>query len=81
MPDPSRDALISLCERVLSAEITLDELERAWPEPVESAGLASLRETLEDAIEHTPADPRPGRTPPEYDDVRFYLGRLREASD
>jgi hypothetical protein len=54
--DPDRDVLISLCERVLSAEMTLDELQRAWPDRVESPALGPLREALEDGIEHTPGE-------------------------
>jgi hypothetical protein len=85
--DPDRDVLISLCERVLSAEMTLDELQRAWPDPVESPALAPLREALEDGIEHTPGDSFRGvhnrrwQQMPEYDDIGSYLQRLREAKD
>lgn len=83
--DPERDALISLCERVLSAEMTVDELQRDWPGPVENPALVSLREALEDGIEHTPVDSTGGlherrwQQTPEYDDIAFYLQRLREA--
>jgi hypothetical protein len=88
VPDPKRDVLISLCERVLSAQMTLDQFERAWPEPVENAALAPLRETLEDAIEHTPGhlfrrdvNVRAWERSPEYADIVSHLERLRAAKD
>jgi hypothetical protein len=86
MPDPERAALISLCERALSAEMTLEELQRAWPEPVENPSLAPLREALEDGIEHTPSflyrrgvNMRAWRRSPEYDDIESYVQQLRDA--
>jgi hypothetical protein len=86
--DPDRDGLISLCEQVLSAEITLDDLQRAWPDPVENPSLARLREALEDGIEHTPGywfrpgvNKRRWQKTPEYGDIGFYLQRLREATN
>ena len=87
MPDPTRDVLISLGERVLSGGMkTLDEFDRAWPEPVENPDLAPLREALEDGIEHTPGYFfRPGvnirawQRSPEYADIVSHLRRLREA--
>jgi hypothetical protein len=88
VPDPQRDVLISLFDRVLSGRMTLDEFERAWPEPVENAGLAPLREALEDGIEHTPSYPfRRGvnveawQRSPEYADIVSHLRQLREANN
>jgi hypothetical protein len=88
VPDPKRDVLISLCERVLSAQMTLDEFERTWPEPVENACLVPLREALEDGIEHTPGylirrgvNIRAWQRSPEYADIVSHLRQLREAKD
>ena len=68
--------------------MTLDEFERAWPEPVENAGLAPLREALEDGIEHTPSHPfrrdvnvQAWQRSPEYADIVSHLRQLREASN
>jgi hypothetical protein len=52
--DPERHVLISLCQQVLAGQLWLDDLDRAWPEPVDNPALAPLREALEDAVEHTP---------------------------
>lgn len=78
--------LISLCERVLSARLTLDEFHGSWPEPVENPALAPLREALKTGIEHTPGywfrrgvDMRGWQSSPEYGDIESYLQRLREA--
>jgi hypothetical protein len=88
VPDPKHDVLISLCERVLSAQMTLDEFERAWPEPVETAALAPLREALAEGIEHTPGyflrrgvNIRAWQRSPEYADLVSHLRRFREAKD
>ena len=88
MPDPNRDVLISLCERALRADMTLDELERAWPEPVQNGALRPLREALEDGIEHTPGyflrrgvNVRAWQRSPEYADILHHLERLRDAKD
>jgi hypothetical protein len=88
VPDPKRDVLISLCERVLSAQMTLEEFERTWPEPVENAPLAPLREALEDGIEHTPGylfrrgvNIQAWQRSPEYADIVSHLRQLREATD
>jgi hypothetical protein len=85
VPDPTRDLLISLCERVLDAEMMLDEFEQAWPEPVENPALAPLREALQDGIEHTPGhifrpsvNIRAWQRSPEYADIASHLRRLRE---
>jgi hypothetical protein len=84
--DPGRDVLISICERVLSAQLTLDEFERAWPEPAEDPSLAPLRAALEDGIEHTPGywfrpgvDMRAWQRSPEYGEIESYLRSLRQA--
>jgi hypothetical protein len=88
VPDPNRDVLISLCERALRADVTLDDLERAWPEPVENSALRPLREALEDGIEHTPGyflrrrvNVRRWKSSPEYADIVSHLRRLRDARD
>ena len=84
MPDPALVVLVSLCERALAGTLGLHELAEAWPEPVEDAALAPVREALEDGIAHTPGEIglvnlRAWQQMPEYDDIEFYLGRLREA--
>jgi hypothetical protein len=85
--DPDREKLVSLCEQVLSGDMTIDDLDQAWPAPVGNPSLARLREALEDGIEHAPVDPQGGvnverwQTMPEYDDIEFYLQTLREAVD
>ena len=67
--------------------MTLDELQRAWSDPVESPALAPLREALEDGIEPTPGDSFRGvhkrrwQQMPEYGEIGSYLQRLREAKD
>lgn len=88
MPDPDRELLISLCERVLTGEMTLDEFDRAWPEPVENPALGPLRDALEDGIEHTPGFlfRRGVNIPvwhrsPEYAEIMSHLRRLREPED
>lgn len=85
MADPAPAALISMCERALAGEISLDELDELWPLPVESDALVPFREALEDGIEHTSGyRTRPGlnltawQRMPEFSDIEFYLGRLRE---
>jgi hypothetical protein len=82
--DPALIVLVSLCERALAGTLGLPELEEAWPEPVKDAALAPVREALEDAIMHTPGEMgtvnlRAWQQMPEYDDIEFYLRRLREA--
>ena len=84
MADPVLVVLVSLCERALAGTLGLEELAEAWPEPVEDAALAPVREALEDGITHTPGELgtvnlRAWQQMPEYNDIEFYLGRLREA--
>jgi hypothetical protein len=86
VPDPLPAVLVSLCERALAGTIGLEELEQAWPEPVEDAALAPLREALEEGLTHTPGhlgrrevNLRAWQQMPEYGDIEFYLRRLREA--
>jgi hypothetical protein len=88
MADPSLEELIRLCERVIAAEITEDELQTAWPEESPDPQLEELRRTLFSGLEHLPGtlvdgqwtlDSDAWRGTPEYDDIEFYLRRLREA--
>jgi hypothetical protein len=89
MPDPPLPELIQLCERVLAADITEEELKRSWPEEPEDLQLGELRETLFSGLEHLPGrlvngewrlDPDAWRGTVEHDDIEFYLRRLRQAS-
>jgi hypothetical protein len=86
MADPAREVLISLCERALAGEVTLDDFERAWPEPVQDPDLAPLRETLEDGIEHVPGhllrrgvNLRVWRRSPEFAQINSFLQHLRSS--
>jgi hypothetical protein len=38
--------VIDLCERALRIDITLDEVERLWPDPPQDTELAAIREDL-----------------------------------
>ena len=89
MGDPSLQELILLCERVLAVEISEQELERAWPEVPADPEFAELRETLFSGLEHLPGrrgsgpwrlDPAAWTKTVEYDDIRRYLARLRQAA-
>jgi hypothetical protein len=87
LSDPARDVLVSLCERALAGALRMEDLDEAWPDPVEDSALVPLREALEDGLEHTPGHWRkPGvnlkawQQTPEYDDIQFYLQRLRGES-
>jgi hypothetical protein len=88
MADPSPPELISLCRRVLAADISEDELRQAWPDEPADPQLATLRETLFSGLEHMPGtvvdgrwqlDEDAWRTTPEYDDIEAYLERLWRA--
>ncbi len=88
MPSPSLRELIELCQRALAAEITEEDLRRAWPEEPDEPQLAELRDTLFSGLEHLPGtvvrgewrlDAGAWRKTPEYDDITFYLRRLRRA--
>jgi hypothetical protein len=85
MADPSVPELISLCRRVLAADISEEELRRAWPEDPTDQQLATLRETLFAALEHMPGtvvdgvwqlDEDAWRTTVAYDEIEKYLERL-----
>jgi CHAD domain-containing protein len=85
VPDPSRVAIISMCERALAGEISLDEFWETWPEPTKDPALAPAREALEEGITHTPSrllrrgvDHKAWRASPEYADLEAQLHRLRE---
>ena len=88
MANPTRAELIALCERVLAADISPEELHTHWPDEPDDAGLLELRQTLFSGLEHLPGvrgggpwrlDNAAWGQTPEHGEIEFFLRRLRES--
>jgi hypothetical protein len=87
VPDPPREQLISMCERALAGNISLDEFWETWPEETSDPALAPIREALEEGIAHTPSrlfrggvDTRAWRRSPEYSGLETALRRVKKTA-